>query len=501
MKRTILNAIFLYIVYTVCGIHCFHWPIFPSAYQRVFQEGSEDFKRGFSDCPWCVYETKWLDQNVDHFNFVNNKTFKQRYLVNKAHWKPNSVIFFYCGNEGDIEDFAKTMGLLWEMALDFKAMVVFAEQRYEGKSMPYGKKSLSGPQYTGYLASPQVLADFSKLIDFIKTNTSGAESSPVIAFGGSLGGQYAAWLRMKYPNLIAGSIASSAPVFQFSTDCGTQYALVTKAFKTDGGSACVEVIRKSWLALHKLGLKKEGQQFISKTFSLCEPIEKYNDLYKLRDKLALSYLFLAMENYPHSTPSKPAWPIKAVCKNIKNSDEEGKKLIKDLADGLFVYFNHSKTLKCLHLPRDGKEFLGAWNYQSCTEMVYPLCSDNVHDMYYRSTWDIQALSTICQKTWGAKPDESRIKLQYGDRDISEHSNIVFSNGDKDPWAGGGVLSDISDSIIAINIKNGAHHSDLLHSHPEDLPSVVEARKIEKHYIKEWINKWQDKISKMNDQPS
>lgn len=496
MKRIILNVVFLYITNTALSVLCFHWPVFLSEHQQEPMEKDVYLKRGFSECPWCVYETKWIDQNVDHFSFVKNKTFKHRYLINKAYWKRGCPIFFYCGNEADIEYFARTMGQVWEMARDFNAMIVFAEQRYQGKSMPFGEKSLSEPQYTGYLTSSQVLADFSNLIDFIKMNTSGAKTSPAIAFGGSLGGEYAAWMRMKYPNIIAGSIASSAPLFQFSTNCESQYSLVTKAFEVDGRRVCVEVIRKSWSALHRLAADEAGLEFISEAFSLCETLQKYNDIYQLRDKLALSYLFLAMENYPHSTTSKPPWPIKAVCKNIKSSSLDDKKLVADLAKALFVYFNHSKSLQCLHLPKNGKEFLGAWNYQSCTEMAYPLCSDGVHDMFYKSSWDIKEMSMICQKTWQVKPDLNRIKVNYGDRDISEYSNIVFSNGDMDPWSGGSVLFNISDSMVAINIKDGAHHYDLLHSHPEDLPSVLEARRKEKFYVKRWIRKWQEKLRKM-----
>lgn len=483
---------FLLLVFNVLKcVHSFHWPVFPSYFQSDW-DSSEDLKRAFHSCPSCVYETRWFDQSIDHFTFVNNATFKQRYLLDTSHWTSGSVIFFYCGNEADIEYFAKTMGLLWETAPKFEAMLIFAEQRYQGRSLPFGEKSLSDPKYTGYLTSSQVIADYSKLIAFLKTSIRGAVESPVVAFGGSLGGQYAAWLRMKYPNIIAGSIASSAPIFQYSTYCGKQYSLVTKAFEKNGGHECVEVVRRSWKRLEHLSLKKEGREFISKAFSLCEPLNRFEDMYKLRDKLALSYLFLAMENYPHPTSSKPAWPIKAVCAKIKDVKRDDRAMISDLANGLFVYFNHSKTLKCLHLPKDGKEFLGSWNYQSCTEMLYPLCSDGVHDMYYQSSWDVDGMSKVCTKTWGAQPDLSRVKLQYGDRDISEHSNILFINGNMDPWAGGGVLHNISDSIVAVNIEHGAHNYDLLFSRKEDLTSVIEARKIETSHIQSWIKKWREK---------
>lgn len=40
---------------------------------------------------------------IDHFGFLEDGTFKQRYLVNDKHWQqPGGPILFYTGNEGDI---------------------------------------------------------------------------------------------------------------------------------------------------------------------------------------------------------------------------------------------------------------------------------------------------------------------------------------------------------------------------------------------------------------
>jgi lysosomal Pro-X carboxypeptidase len=76
------------------------------------------------------YETKFFQQQLDHFSFSNLPTFPQRYLINTQNWVVGSgPIFLYCGNEGDIVWFAQNTGFVWEIAPKFGAMVVFPEVR------------------------------------------------------------------------------------------------------------------------------------------------------------------------------------------------------------------------------------------------------------------------------------------------------------------------------------------------------------------------------------
>lgn len=76
-------------------------------------------------------------------------------------------------------------GFVWELAQQTGALVVFAEHRYYGDSMPYGNESYT-KEHLNYLTSEQALADYAYLIKSIKSNVTGAEKSPVIAFGGKL---------------------------------------------------------------------------------------------------------------------------------------------------------------------------------------------------------------------------------------------------------------------------------------------------------------------------
>lgn len=153
----------------------------------------------------------------------------------------HTPIFFYAGNEGDIEMFAKNTGFMWEIANEFRATIVFAEHRYYGQSLPFGNKSFTAPEYSGYLTSEQALADYAQLlVERVNQN-----QRPVIVFGGSYGGMLAAWFRMKYPHLVTGAIAASAPILQFTTDCNRFNTIVSNVF-TVGQGNCSQNIRSTW---------------------------------------------------------------------------------------------------------------------------------------------------------------------------------------------------------------------------------------------------------------
>ncbi|KHJ83926.1 hypothetical protein OESDEN_16367 [Oesophagostomum dentatum] len=137
---------------------------------------------------------------------LNNSNW-YRYFINTDSYEPGGPIFFYTGNEGKLEGFAKNTGFMWDIAPEFKAAVVFVEHRFYGKTQPYGDKSYNTTEYLGYLSSEQALADFMLLVDYLRQERlEGAQSSAVIAFGGSYGGMLGAWIRTKYPHKVDGYV-------------------------------------------------------------------------------------------------------------------------------------------------------------------------------------------------------------------------------------------------------------------------------------------------------
>uniref|UniRef100_V9KNU6 Lysosomal Pro-X carboxypeptidase n=3 Tax=Callorhinchus milii TaxID=7868 RepID=V9KNU6_CALMI len=440
------------------------------------------------------FKTKYFQQKVDHFGFSEVSTFKQRYLIADQDWDRNGgPILFYTGNEGDIVWFCNNTGFMWDISKEMKAMLVFAEHRYYGKSMPFGQKAFSDPKYLDYLTSEQALADFAVLIRNLKRTIPGAQNSPVIAMGGSYGGMLAAWLRMKYPHVVIGAIAASAPIWQFENmcPCGSYNTIVTKDF-LKSGKGCAESIRNSWGAINKVSSTAEGLKFLSSIFHLCSPLQM-DDVESFKGWLSETWVNLAMVDYPYAASflePLPAWPIKVVCTHLKDPSLSEELLLKKLFEAVSVYYNYTGNMKCLNISQTATSSLDdqAWYYQSCTEMVMPICADGINDMFEPAKWDFPAFSEDCYKTWGIRPRPDWIATNYGGKNISSHTNIVFSNGDLDPWSAGGVRKSISDTLVAITITDGAHHLDLRSKNPKDPPSVQKARTQEIQYMKKWIEK-------------
>jgi lysosomal Pro-X carboxypeptidase len=77
-----------------------------------------------------TYTVEHFTQVIDHFSFRREGGFQQRYLIEQRYWKgaaEKGPIFMYCGNEGDVEWFAKNSGFLWEIAPAFGALILVPE--------------------------------------------------------------------------------------------------------------------------------------------------------------------------------------------------------------------------------------------------------------------------------------------------------------------------------------------------------------------------------------
>ena len=77
-------------------------------------------------------------------------TFPQRYFFCDEHWSTDAAtgergpIFFYTGNEANVELYVNATGLMWENAAKFGALLVFVESRFYGESRPFFGRPAGG---------------------------------------------------------------------------------------------------------------------------------------------------------------------------------------------------------------------------------------------------------------------------------------------------------------------------------------------------------------------
>jgi len=453
------------------------------------------------------YSTYWFNQTLDHYGFTTEAKFKQKYLVNDTWWDADGgPIFFYAGNEGFIEAFAENSGFMWDIAPEFRAMLVFAEHRYYGESLPFGNQSSSvDPLKVGYLSSSQALADYADLLTFLRASVPGAAHSPVIVFGGSYGGMLAAWMRAKFPHIVQGAIAASAPVAQFTSPCDAFGRIVTSDFSSAApNNTCSANIRASWAALNKVAKEANntGLDWINKNFHLCPDslLSNTSSVATLSAYLQDLWTNLAMMDYPYPTKflaPLPANPVNAACGPLSKTFKDEKELLVAVFKSASVYFNSSGSATCLDLGQADDIGADMWSYQACTEMVMPFCYDGKSDMFEAEKWDIGKYTSTCLSSWGVTPRPALANTLYGGRDFSAASNIIFSNGLLDPWSSGGVLKSgpPGSGIVAVIIPEGAHHLDLRAANPADPVSVIQARKVERQWISKWIRSYNNKWNK------
>ncbi|KAL2239371.1 UNVERIFIED_CONTAM: Lysosomal Pro-X carboxypeptidase, partial [Sesamum indicum] len=212
------------------------------------------------------------------------------------------------------------IGFISDTAPLFGALAVFIEHRFYGKSVPFGsmEEAIRNKTLRGYFNSAQAIADYAEVLLHVKEKFS-AQKSPMLA----------SWLRLKYPHIALGALASSAPILYFDniTPQNGYYSIVTKDFK-EASHTCYQTIRKSWSEIDRIESKPNGLSLLSQKFKTCSHL---NNSFELKDYLDSIYSYAAQYNQP------PIDSVRMLCRGI-----DGAPRGTDVLGRIFAGFLHKE---------------------------------------------------------------------------------------------------------------------------------------------------------------
>ncbi|SAM70655.1 uncharacterized protein UBRO_00459 [Ustilago bromivora] len=174
-----------------------------------------------------IKEPAYHKQPLDHFDNTTQAQFEQRFFYSTRHYKPASArkngeaVPIYILDSGEADAAARIpfldTGILDILSKATGGVGIVLEHRYYGTSLPnrteLGSGDAWGVDQLRWLTNKQALedsADFIRNLDIPGTDNS--EKRKIIYYGGSYPGARAAHMRLLYPELVHGAIASSAVV-------------------------------------------------------------------------------------------------------------------------------------------------------------------------------------------------------------------------------------------------------------------------------------------------
>lgn len=413
-------------------------------------------------------------QLLDHNNPTLG-TFSQRYYIDETFSKnKKDPVFFYICGEAECTKRALS-GAIRNYAQKYHAKLVALEHRYYGDSIPLNTFSTAD---LSYLTTEQALDDLAYFQRHVRNENKW--TGKWIAFGGSYPGSLSAYYRLKFPYLVAGALASSAPVmakedfFEYDTHV-TQVA----------GAQCATQMRQVVSTIEAtLGNKTQFNQMkaLFEATAVNDPIDF---LYLVADVGAAAIQYGKRDAFC-SALSSSATPLAGYADFAKKLYQSmGVTAVEMTAQGAMS-----------DNPNDYKNGVGMrqWYYQSCTEYGYWQNANPDRQQSTRSALiDLSYHRQTCQRLFGLNQPAQTASLNntlYYPLMDALVSNIFFTNGEQDPWS---LLSLAEKNGNAVNeklnyylIEGAAHCDDLRAPKATDSTSLQEARQTMESLIATWL---------------
>ncbi|GBP68071.1 Thymus-specific serine protease [Eumeta japonica] len=437
-------------------------------------------------------EPRWIEQPLDHFNPRDNRLWLMRYFERIDLWKPNGPIYLFIGGEYEAAPKFLQGGIILHLARETNGAMFMAEHRFYGRSLPL---ETSNVQNLKYLNARQATADLAHLIKTLKRNPK-YTNSKVVSIGGSYAGNLSAWLKSRYPNVVDAALSSSAPVMA-KKNFYEYLEVVSTDYMKYGTLGCHEFIRKMFKSYDTLLKTPQGINQFKKDEDICitsdmaRPENQHLFFYAQASHFMLTVQYGTVEQ------------IRKHCAEIMQPANETTSLKNSEMSrwlyGLMAFDFWNKKEECFDVNFDylideiksGGTWLTSWAYQKCSEFSFAKSTTSDRQPFTKNI-PIETFYKICIECFGPTHDERHIELAvnrtnaYFGGKRPRVKNVIFVNGELDPWHTLGVLEDLGPDVPAVFIPQASHCAEMKPDKPGDSKALITARKYVKNVIKRWI---------------
>lgn len=431
--------------------------------QKPHQDSSESRK--------ATLRVTTFNQLINHDDPSDTRTFRQRYFVNSMFAAgPNSPVLYYiCGEAacgaGDL------LGGIADDAQALHAHMVALEHRYYGASQPFTTLTSENMRYLNTDFALKDLARFQQSIT--QTNH---WTGKWIAFGGSYSGSLSAFYRQRYPSLVVGALASSAPV-RAKADF-EEYDLHVA---TVAGSTCAAQMRRVVQQIETALQNPTALLTIKRKFRAEAIQDPIDFLYLVADIGASSVQYGFRDDFCNSVATA-ATPIDGYASFAAQIYEMFQ------TDAVRMSAQGTESTDPAAYAGIG---LRQWLYQSCTEYGYWQIAYHDASVSVRSQLiDLDYHNNLCQRIFGIGDpvDVQGTNANFFDKlaDVAV-SRIFFTNGSEDPWSRLSIVDQtMNPNFTTMTIAGSAHCADLSQSSAQDSRALVNARSTFKQLAASWL---------------
>jgi len=433
---------------------------------------------------------QWFEQILNHFDALEGATWSQRFWENMEHYVPGGPAFIMIGGEGEASPGWLNYGQWYKWAKENGAAMFLLEHRYYGQSQPTEDMSTENMRY---LSSRQGLEDLGHFMTAM--NDKHDLTGSWITFGGSYPGSLSAWMSLRFPHLVAGSVSSSGPLFA-KLDYFEYLQVVADALDTTG-PGCNIAMTEALTTVEKFVGDQDKWEDLSTMFRLCETLDGSNTMD------VMSFMELLIDNLAGIVQYNGRYEedIFTTCATMTDESIGGpmyrlaavNDVMLSMSQDECLDHSYASYLSQLTNTTFGGSGVGRrqWTWQTCTEFGW-YQTTNQESGVYGHTLPLDFFEQWCQDAFGEEFTHEMMEksiaasnIEYGGFEPSVN-NVVFVHGSIDPWHAMGVLEDLHEGAPSIYITGTSHCADMYNADPSDPEELTAARIKIGELVKGWV---------------